>query len=228
MINSAPTPPAPTTPSTAEALKFISNLYSQYETTVGITWGITPNNSSLTFEPPDAFIASRGPSSIPSITSEDNLPSVPIEWIPTARVPVSGPKPVIGRKTNASISSGKALIIFNTCFVNLFNILKVTLFAARKEIGKLNSAPITVPAQAINSDSPTFGTILSIASLDKSRGNIAEINIQILLGASKNLSGVTSSPDADQIDAATIKIVNKYLRTFWEIGCFGMFKVSSF
>ena len=81
-------------------------------------------------------------------------------------------------------------------------------------MGKLNKAPITVPAQAINKDSPTLGTILSIASWDKSRGNIADIRIHILPGASKNRSGVTSNPDADQIEAAIINVVSAYLNIF--------------
>ena len=103
----------------------------------------TPKNSSLSLEPPEDFIDSRGPSSIPSITSEDNLPSVPIEWIPTAKVPVRGPKPVIGSKTKARISSGKALMIFNTCLVILLREFNDTLFAAKNDTGKLKIAPIT-------------------------------------------------------------------------------------
>ena len=93
-----------------------------------MTCGTTPKNSSLSLEPPEDFIDSRGPSSIPSITSEDSLPSVPIEWIPTAKVPVRGPKPVIGSKTKARISSGKALMIFNTCLVILLREFNDTLF----------------------------------------------------------------------------------------------------
>ena len=73
-------------------------------------------------DPPDDFIASKGPSSIPSITSEDNFPNVPIECMPTANVPVNGPSPVIGKKTNAKINSGKALIAFNICLVVLLTI----------------------------------------------------------------------------------------------------------
>jgi hypothetical protein len=88
------------------------------------------------------------------------------------------------------------------------------LFAAKKDTGKLKTAPITVPAQAINSDSATLGTILSIASCDKSRGNIAEISIHILPGADRNLSGVISNPEADHIEPKTIKTVIKYLSIF--------------
>ncbi len=84
--------------------------------------------------------------------------------MPTARVPVRGPNPVIGKNTNARINSGKALIIFKICFVILLKIFIETLLAAKNEIGKLKTAPITVPAQAIKRDSPTLGTILSIAS----------------------------------------------------------------
>ena len=102
------------------------------------------------------------------------------------------------------------------------------LLAARNDIGKLNIAPITVPAQAIKRDSATFGTILSIASCDKSRGNIAEISIHILPGADKNLSGVISSPEADHIDPTTIKKVIKYLSIFWFNGCEGIFIIFSF
>ena len=160
--------------------------------------------------PPEDLIDSRGPSSIPSITSEDNFPNVPIECIPTANVPVKGPSPVIGKSTKAKINSGKALITLSTCLVALLKEFKETLLAAKKDIGKLNIAPITVPAQAMKRDSPTFGTILSIASCDKSRGNIAVTSIQTLLGAVKNLSGVISRPEADQIDPATIKTVIRY------------------
>ena len=120
---------------------------------------------------------------MPSITSEDSFPKVPMECIPTANVPVKGPRPVIGSKTKANINSGKALIIFKICFVTLLIVLIEVLLAAKKDTGKLKIAPITVPAQAINKDSATFGTILSIASCDKSRGNFAEISIHILPGA---------------------------------------------
>jgi hypothetical protein len=44
-----------------------------------MTCGITPKISSFILEPPEDLIASRGPSSIPSITSDDSFPSVPIE-----------------------------------------------------------------------------------------------------------------------------------------------------
>ena len=115
-------------------------------------------------DPPDDFIASKGPSSIPSITSEDNFPNVPIECMPTANVPVNGPSPVIGKKTNAKINSGKALIAFNICLVVLLTIPTATFWAAKKDTGKLNIAPITVPAHAINKDSKTLGIILSNAS----------------------------------------------------------------
>ena len=91
---------------------------------------------------------------------------------------------------------------------------KETLFAAKKDTGKLNIAPITVPAQAINKDSPTLGTILSIASCDKSNGNIAEISIHTLPGADRNLSGVISNPEADHKDATTIMKVIEYLKIF--------------
>ncbi|MBT6927235.1 MAG: hypothetical protein HN984_13585, partial [Marinovum sp.] len=67
-----------------------------------------PKNNSFIFDPPEDLIDSSGPSSIPSITSDDNLPNVPIEWIPTARVPVKGPNPVTGNNTKANINSGNA------------------------------------------------------------------------------------------------------------------------
>ena len=101
-------------------------------------------------DPPDALIDSRGPSSIPSITSEESFPKVPIEWIPTARVPVKGPSPVIGKKTKANINSGNALIPLRICLITLLTVPIVILFAAKIDIGKLNIAPITVPAHAIN------------------------------------------------------------------------------
>ena len=125
---------------------------------------MTPKINSLILDPPDDFIASRGPSSIPSITSDDNLPNVPIECIPKASVPVKAPNPVIGRNTNAKINSGKALIAFKICFVILLTAPAATLWAAKNEIGKLKKAPITVPAHAIKSDSKTLGMILSKAS----------------------------------------------------------------
>ena len=139
---------------------------------------------------------------------------MPIECIPTANVPVSGPNPVIGNNTKAKINSGNALIMFNICFVILLIVFSEVLFAAKKDTGKLKTAPMTVPAQAINSDSATLGTILSIASCDKSRGNIAEISIHIFPGADRNLSGVISNPEADHIDPTTIRTVIKYLRIF--------------
>ena len=137
-----------------------------------------------------------------------------MECIPTAKVPVRGPKPVTGSSTNARINSGNALIIFNICLVTLLIAFIEVLFAAKKDTGKLKTAPITVPAQAINNDSATLGTILSIASCDKSNGNIADTNIQILPGALKNLSGVISRPDADHIEPITIKTVIKYFKNF--------------
>ena len=165
---------------------------------------------SFSLDPPEDLIDSRGPSSIPSITSEDSFPNVPIECIPTARVPVKGPNPVIGKRTNARINSGNALITFNICLVTLLKVFNEKLFAAKNAIGKLKNAPITVPAQAINNDSPTLGTILSIASWERSRGNIAVIRIQTLLGAVKNLSGVISRPEADHKDPAMIRNVITY------------------
>ena len=148
--------------------------------------------------------------------------------MPTAKVPVRGPKPVIGSKTKASINSGKALMIFNICLVILLREFKDTLFAAKNDTGKLKIAPITVPAHAIKSDSATFGTILSIASCDKSKGNIAEIKIQILPGAEKILSGVISRPDADQIEPTTIRTVITYFNIFWLSGWFGIFIIFFF
>ena len=53
---------------------------------------------------------SKGPSSIPSITSDESFPNVPIECIPTASVPVKGPKPVIGKNTKARINQ--------SCFID--------------------------------------------------------------------------------------------------------------
>ena len=108
---------------------------------------------------------------MPSITSEESLPSVPIEWIPIAKVPVNAPRPVIGKNTNAKINSGNALIIFRICFIiwlewnvliffdikDLNLIDREVLFADKKAIGKLNIAPMTVPVQAIYNDSNTLG-----------------------------------------------------------------------
>ena len=74
------------------------------------------------------------------------------------------------------------------------------------EIGKLNTAPITVPAHAINNDSATLGRILSIASELRSSGNIAPTNIAICSGAFKIFSSVISKPDADQIEPITIML----------------------
>ena len=105
-----------------------------------------------------------------------------------------------------------------TAIVPVFN---EKLFAAKNATGKLKNAPITVPAQAINNDSPTLGTILSIASWERSRGNIAVIRIHTLLGAVKNLSGVISRPEADHKDPAMIRNVITYFRTLWFSGCFG-------
>ena len=69
------------------------------------------------------MIDSNGPSSIPSITSEDSLPKVPMECIPTANVPVNGPRPVTGSNTKANINSGNDLIRF---LYNFFIILYKT------------------------------------------------------------------------------------------------------
>ena len=90
-------------------------------------------------DPPEDLIDSRGPSSIPSITSEESFPNVPIECIPTARVPVKGPNPVIGKRTNAKINSGNALITFNICLVTLLKVFNEKLFAAKNAIGKLKN-----------------------------------------------------------------------------------------
>ncbi len=79
-----------------------------------------------------------------------------MECIPTANVPVKGPSPVIGSNTKANINSGNALIVFKICFVILLIVLIEVLLAAKKETGKLKTAPITVPAQAINNDSATL------------------------------------------------------------------------
>ena len=193
-----------------------------------MTCGITPKISSFIFEPPEDLIASRGPSSIPSITSDDSFPSVPIEWIPKANVPVNAPRPVIGRNTKASINSGKARIAFNICLVILLTAPTATFCAAKNETGKLKIAPITVPAHAINRDSNTFGMILSIASWLVSNGNIAPTSIPICLGASKILSIVISSPAADHNEAKTIAVVKVYFKILWLIGCLGMFIIFFF
>ena len=70
-------------------------------------------------------------------------------------------------------------MLLRICFITLCIDPIEILFAAKNEIGKLNIAPITVPAQAINSDSNTFGIILSKASLLKSKGNIAPTKFAI-------------------------------------------------
>ena len=79
-----------------------------------------------------------------------------------------------------------------------------------------------MPAHAINSDSATFGRILSIASGLRSNGNIAPTNIAICSGAFKIFSSVISSPDADQIEPATINAVIVYFKIRCWIGCLGI------
>ena len=97
------------------------------------------------------------------------------------------------------------------CLITLLTEPIVILLAAKKDMGKLNIAPITVPAHAINKDSKTFGIILSNASVLKSNGNIAPTKVAICAGALSILSRVISKPDADQIAETTIKLVNEYL-----------------
>ena len=120
------------------------------------------------------------------------------------------------------------LIPLRICLITLLTDPIVILFAAKNEIGKLNIAPITVPAHAINKDSKTFGIILSNASELKSKGNIAPTKVAICAGALSILSRVISKPDADQIAETTIKLVNEYLNILWFNGCFGMFIIFFF
>ncbi len=68
------------------------------------------------------------------------------------------------------------------CLITLLTEPIVILLAAKKDMGKLNIAPITVPAHAINKDSKTFGIILSNASELKSNGNIAPTKVAICAG----------------------------------------------
>jgi hypothetical protein len=91
---------------------------------------------------------------MPSITSAVSLPSVPTECRPMASAPATGPRPAIGMKmAMASTISGKARMAFRIWRIMLDANPLETFRAPKKPSGSERMAPMTVPTQAISSDS---------------------------------------------------------------------------
>ncbi len=95
---------------------------------------------------PAAVKASLGPVSILSIVSENNLASIPIEWIPSASTPAKEPGPTALINKIATIISGKTRI---TLRLNLpvpeTGRRRLILVAAQKAKGIHRKAEINVP-----------------------------------------------------------------------------------
>jgi hypothetical protein len=88
------------------------------------------------------------------MTSLVSLPRVPMELMPSAMVPATGPSPKIGiMMTMAQISSGMARMPFRTWRTPKTTGLGDTFSAARNPSGREIAAPIMVPIHAMCSDS---------------------------------------------------------------------------
>ncbi len=127
----------------------ISKRNSQNEATIGMIWGRMPHRIPDTQRPPVASTASSGPVSTPSMASVAHLPRVPTECRPIARVPAHGPRPVIGMKITATMSSGTARMALNNWRTGILIQRGATLVAARNASGSERIAPMIVPIQAM-------------------------------------------------------------------------------
>ena len=108
-------PPAPTMPSTVETGACWSRTgRSTTPSQVGSTCGSTPKTMRLERPAPAERKASSGPSSISSIASAKNLPSMPAPWMARASTPANGPRPMAATKISARMISLMPRMQFST------------------------------------------------------------------------------------------------------------------
>ena len=151
-----PRPPTPAYPRIAEPRRLMSKRCSVVAIHDGRTWGKTPAQNSCARDPPAARIASRGPSSICSTASANSFEIMPIEWMPSARMPGSGlPSAKVSENARAMTTSGTARVTAPIARPSQrIQLTGVVLAAATQATGTEMTAATTVPRMTMPRVSP--------------------------------------------------------------------------